>query len=102
MKMAIWIWELHYSKTVMGPEIPEVARTPNWTVKLIVASLEMGVKIQFQTLRAGGFNLNLSKADEQPQGSTYVICTLRLLTASFGCLHEFTPNSKLRHDCGFS
>lgn len=29
MNMAAWIWELHDSKTAMGPEVPEVAWTLN-------------------------------------------------------------------------
>lgn len=61
----------------------------------------MGTEIQFQRLRAAGFNLNLSKVDEWPHRSISVICTLSLLTASFGCLHKFTPNGKLHHDRGF-
>lgn len=61
----------------------------------------MGVKIQFQILRAGGFNLNLSKADGQPHSSTYVIGRLSLLIASFGGLQNSPPTASSTTTAGF-
>lgn len=67
---------------------------PNGTAKPVKASLEVG--IQLQTLRVGGFNLNLSSTKEQPHRSTWVI----LLTLSFGCLPQLTPDGKLHSTVG--
>lgn len=39
----------------------------------------MGVKTQFQTLRAGGFDLNHFKADEKPHSSTFVVVEAEFL-----------------------